>query len=195
MSERHEIRIVGSGGQGVVLAGVILAEAAGEYAGKHVVQTQSYGSRARGGSVTAEIVVSNKPIDYPLALCPDILVILDKTYGEEYRGKIQENGWTIIDGDEEDESNGEREVFAPIIRIAGKATGRRGSANMVAIGVISKFSRVFSEEGLREIIEKRVPPKTLEANLRAFEKGIKLGASLKRKSKKASSQAEIEEEI
>ncbi|MFH1539279.1 MAG: 2-oxoacid:acceptor oxidoreductase family protein, partial [bacterium] len=96
MRDRHEVRIVGSGGQGVVLAGTILAEAAGEYGGRHVAQTQSYGSRARGGAVTAEIVVSNNQIDYPLALCPDILVILDKTHGEEYRGKVAADGWTII---------------------------------------------------------------------------------------------------
>ena len=118
MSERHEVRIVGSGGQGVVLAGVILAEAAGAYGGKHVVQTQSYGARARDGSVTAEVIVSNSQIDFPLALCPDILVILDRAYGGEYRGKLREDGWTIIDGGGEEETDSEREVYAEIVKTA-----------------------------------------------------------------------------
>ncbi|MEK7871409.1 MAG: 2-oxoacid:acceptor oxidoreductase family protein, partial [Nitrospirota bacterium] len=65
MAFRYEIRLSGSGGQGLILAGIILAEAAGIYDKKYVVQTQSYGPEARGGVSKSEIVISDEEIDYP----------------------------------------------------------------------------------------------------------------------------------
>ncbi len=85
MQNRYEIRLAGSGGQGLILAGVILAEAAGLYDGKFVCQTQSYGPAARGGASMAEVVISDSEIDYPKAVHPDVLLAMNQksldTYG------------------------------------------------------------------------------------------------------------------
>ena len=76
--KRYEIRLAGSGGQGLILAGVILAEAAGIYDGKFVCQTQSYGPEARGGASKAEVVISDEEIDYPKAIRPDVLLAMNQ---------------------------------------------------------------------------------------------------------------------
>lgn len=73
---RIEIRLAGSGGQGLITAGVILAEAAGIHEGKYVAQTQSYGPEARGGASRAEVIVSDEPIHYPRAQKLDILLAM-----------------------------------------------------------------------------------------------------------------------
>ncbi len=74
--ERYEIRLSGSGGQGLITAAVVFAEAVGVYDGKYVCQTQSYGPEARGGKSKAEVVISSMPIDYPKALELDLLLAM-----------------------------------------------------------------------------------------------------------------------
>lgn len=175
------MRLVGSGGQGVVLGALILAEGAAA-GGRHIAQTQSYGAQARGGAVSADIVIGAEKIDYPLAIAPDLLIILEREFGAAEMDNVSEDGWIIIDGAENGENS--RALAAPIVKTAAETAGREGSANMVAVGVAAGFTRVFDEEALREIISRRVPQKTVEANLRAFDAGLKLGASLKRKTKK-----------
>ena len=84
MGKRIEFRFSGSGGQGIISAGIILAAAA-VHDGKYAIQSQSYGPEARGGSSKAEVVISEEPIDYPKATTPDYLLCLTddafKTYG------------------------------------------------------------------------------------------------------------------
>ena len=83
MLDRYEIRLSGSGGQGLVLAGIILAEAAGIYEGKNVVQTVSYGPAARGGTSRADVVISDEEIDYPKAMGLDILLAMNQMACDE----------------------------------------------------------------------------------------------------------------
>lgn len=82
--ERYEIRLSGSGGQGLIIAGIILAEAAGIYDGKFVCQTQSYGPEARGGASKAEVVISDEEIDYPKAIKPDLLLAMNQKSCDVY---------------------------------------------------------------------------------------------------------------
>ena len=79
MAERYEICLSGSGGQGLILAGIILAEAAGVHEGKHVAQSQSYGPEARGGASKAEVVISDEEIDYPMATRLDLLLAMNRS--------------------------------------------------------------------------------------------------------------------
>ena len=87
---KKEIRIVGFGGQGIILAGVILGEAATR-AGHKAVQTQSYGPESRGGAARSEVVISSEPIDYPRVNEADVVVALSQEGYEKY-GKDLENG-------------------------------------------------------------------------------------------------------
>ncbi len=84
MSDRYEIRLAGEGGQGMILAGLILAEAAAIYAGKNAVQTQSYGPEARGGASKAEVVISDGEIDYPKVMDADVLLAMGQEACDKY---------------------------------------------------------------------------------------------------------------
>src|SRR4030065_737676 len=95
--ERTEIRLAGEGGQGLILAGVILAEAAAIYDGKQVIQTQSYGPEARGGASKAEVVIGDGEIDYPEVIHADVLVALSQEACDRYAANVKKNGLLIVD--------------------------------------------------------------------------------------------------
>src|SRR4030066_2016765 len=97
MSTRFEIRLAGSGGQGLILAGIILAEAAGIYDGKFVCQTQSYGPAARGGASKAEVVISDGEIDYPKAIQPDVLLAMNQKSLDAFSSDLKPGGLLLVD--------------------------------------------------------------------------------------------------
>src|SRR5512142_1072470 len=97
MAERYEIRLSGTGGQGLIIAGIILAEAAGIYDGKYVCQTQSYGPEARGGASKAEVVISDEEIDYPMAIKPDVLLAMSQKACDSYLFDLKPGGTLIVD--------------------------------------------------------------------------------------------------
>ncbi|MEA3375983.1 MAG: 2-oxoacid:acceptor oxidoreductase family protein, partial [Chloroflexota bacterium] len=83
MARRYEVRLAGTGGQGTILAGIILAEAAIRE-GKNVVQTQSYGPEARGGASRSEIVISEGEIDHPKVLEPNVTLCMSQEACDRY---------------------------------------------------------------------------------------------------------------
>ncbi|MFL7791064.1 MAG: 2-oxoacid:acceptor oxidoreductase family protein, partial [Anaerolineae bacterium] len=91
MSKRHEIRLAGTGGQGIILAGVLLAEAAVRD-GMNVVQTQSYGPEARGGASRSEVIISDEEIDYPKVIEADMMLCLSQEACDRYSGRLRKNG-------------------------------------------------------------------------------------------------------
>src|SRR3990170_2491678 len=94
---REEIRLAGFGGQGVVLAGYILGKAIAIYDGKNAIFTQSYGPEARGGACSAELVISDEEIDYPLISRPQVLVLLSQEAFQKYGPLVNEGGIVVID--------------------------------------------------------------------------------------------------
>ena len=94
---KTEIRLAGTGGQGVILASVILAEAAGVHEGRHVVQTQSYGPEARGGASRADVIIADEPILYPKSRRLDVLVCLSQQAADKYFEDLKVHGMAIID--------------------------------------------------------------------------------------------------
>jgi len=97
MGYRYEIRLSGSGGQGLILMGIILAEAIGIYDGKYVAQTQSYGPEARGGSSKSEVIVSDEEIDYPKAMSVDLLLAMNQKSCDEFYPDLKPEGLLIVD--------------------------------------------------------------------------------------------------
>ena len=98
-SSRIEVRLAGSGGQGLILAGLVLAEAAGVFDGREVAMVQSYGPEARGGASKAEVIVSDVPIDYPLCTQVDVLVSLNQEASDTYCWDLKPGAWVLIDKD------------------------------------------------------------------------------------------------
>lgn len=180
MMERYEIRLSGSGGQGLILAGKILAEAAAIYEGRNAVQTQSYGPEARGGASKAEVVISDGEIDYPKAIDLDLLLSLTQESCTKYSDDLKEGSVLIVDsGLVKELPAGDYKVFkAPITDIAINKVGKAVVTNIVALGILTRISGIVSEESMKKAILARVPKGTEELNMKAFDEGFKKGDEL-----------------
>jgi len=178
--DRYDVRLSGSGGQGLILAGKILAEAAAIYDERNAVQTQSYGPEARGGLSKAEVVIKDGEIDYPKAMDLDLLLSLTQESSSKYSCDLKDGGIMIVDSDlVKDPPEGNFRLYStPITAIAAKKIGKVVVTNIVALGIISKISGVVTEESMRKAILARVPRGTEEINMRAFDEGWKAGEEL-----------------
>ncbi len=178
--DRYEVRLSGAGGQGLILAGKILAEAVVLHEGRNAVQTQSYGPEARGGASKAEVVISDSDIDYPKAVELDILLSLTQEACDKYSVDLKEGSILIVDsGAVKKLPEGDYKVYqAPISDLALKKIGKTVVTNIVALGILVKVSGVAKEDSVIEAILSRVPPGTEELNKKAFAEGVKAGAGL-----------------
>lgn len=170
MTNRYEVRLAGTGGQGVILAGILLAEAAIND-GKTVTQTQSYGPEARGGASRSEVVISDDEIRYPKVLQPDILLCMSQEACDRYGQQIVRGGLLILDEDHVTRAPTVRAVHAPLTALAVEATGREVAANVVGLGVLAGLTEIVSRPALERAIRARVPEGTTEANLKALDAG------------------------
>ncbi len=169
-----QIRLSGSGGQGMLLAGIILAEA-GIMSGKNAVQSQSYGPEARGGASKSEVIISDLSIDYPKVTKPDIMLALTQEAYSKYAGDMSDDGILVIDESIQLSGQDKCKVYSiPIIVSARDVLGRAIVANMVALGAIVKASEVISFESLESAVLKRVPRGTEELNRKAIQTGYEL---------------------
>lgn len=170
--ERYEIRFSGSGGQGLITAAVVFAEAVGVYDGKYVCQTQSYGPEARGGKSKAEVVISSKPIDYPKALELDLLLAMNQASCDAYFYDLKQNGILVVDGGLVEQHPTSRIIAIPFTRIAKEEVGRELVANMVALGAIGFLSGQVDLRSLKKALLARVPKGTEKMNSLALQRGI-----------------------
>jgi len=159
-----KIRIVGTGGQGVVLASVILAKAA-VYEGKYAVQTQLFGAAARGGTTKADVVIDKEPILDVFFEDPDVILALHWEAWRAYECK----GCMVI----ADSSLGiPRAVERPFFEVA-RELGSPLYGNIVALGFLAKLG-IVSIESLSKSVWDLTPEKLRERNLRALERGYEL---------------------
>jgi 2-oxoglutarate ferredoxin oxidoreductase subunit gamma len=172
MSYRYDIRLSGSGGQGLILMGIILAEAIGIYDGKYVAQTQSYGPEARGGSSKAEVVVSDQEIDYPEALKLDLLLAMNQKSCDDYYMDLKPKGILIVDSTFVNQVPIPRAYQIPFTRIAREKFKREMVANIIALGAISKLTSIVSARAIEAAVLARVPKGTEKLNRDALRAGI-----------------------
>lgn len=173
---RYEIRLGGSGGQGLVLAGVILGEASAIYEGRNAVQSQSYGPEARGGMSKSDVIISDEEIDYPKACKVNLLLALTQKSFIGYAKDVVPGGTILYDSDRVKEIVGGdyRLIGLPIIAEAVKETGKAMVANIVSLGAIVEFTGVVSKEALEKAVAARAPKGTEEMNLKALRAGYAL---------------------
>ena len=170
--DRFEIRLSGSGGQGIILASIILAEAAGIFEGYHVSQTQSYGPEARGGKCKAEVVISSKQIDYPKAIQLDMMLAMNQVSCDAYCYDFKPNGLLLVDSGLVEQVPTSRVVELPFTKIARKVAGKDLVANIVALGVLGYLCPILSINSLEAAMAARVPKGTEELNNKALQAGI-----------------------
>ena len=175
MSNRYEMRFAGSGGQGVILASVILAEAA-VIAGLNTVQSQAYGPEARGGVSKAETVVSKEQIWYSKVTRPNFLLALTQASLNAYSGTLAEGAAVMMDESLSRPENlpEERVIAVPILRTAKEKVGKAFTANIVAVGAINAALQLFTDEELMEAVKRHIPAGTEEINKKALEAGREL---------------------
>ncbi|BCA80255.1 2-oxoacid:acceptor oxidoreductase family protein [Desulfuromonas sp. AOP6] len=173
MSERFEIRFSGAGGQGLITAGIILAEAASIIEGKHAVQSQSYGPEARGGASKSEVIISDGPIDYPKATIVDACLAMTQESADKYANGIKPGGVLLLDSDfVKNEPQGDFKIYKfPITRTAKEDLGREIVANVVALGAMIALTGAVSREAGEKAVLARVPEAFLDLNKKAYALG------------------------
>ncbi len=172
---RVAIQFCGFGGQGVVLASIIFGTAAAIGAGLNAVQTQSYGSEARGGECQAELILDSEPIDSPLADQVDILVAMSQMALNRYLPRLKPSGMLVLGPDMVTRCNrSDVQVFqVPAVRVAGEL-GATIAANIVMLGFLQGVTGLVSSAALIAAMRDNVPPRYLDLNLRAAERGMAL---------------------
>jgi 2-oxoglutarate ferredoxin oxidoreductase subunit gamma len=173
---RREIRIAGFGGQGVVLSGEIVGKAASIFEKGFATLTQSYGPEARGGSCTAEVVVSREPIDYPRVSSPEVVVILAQEAYGNYGRNAPKGTLVIVDPDlvKTDPAIQPVPLSCPATRMA-REMNRPVVANIIMLGFLAAVSDLVSHDALRQAVLDSVPQGTEDLNLSAFDKGYAYG--------------------
>lgn len=171
--DRFEIRLCGSGGQGIILASIVLAEAAGIIEGYNVSQTQSYGPEARGGRCKAEVVISSRQIDYPKAVQLDMILAMNQTSCDAYCYDFKPNGLLLVDSGLVEQPPTSRVVPLPFTKIARDVADTNLVANIVALGALGHFCPLLSRQSLETALFARIPPKTKKINSKALQAGIK----------------------
>ncbi|MDF1614903.1 2-oxoacid:acceptor oxidoreductase family protein [Desulfurivibrio dismutans] len=177
--ERYEIRLGGSGGQGIILAAVILAEAAGLHGDNHVCQTQSYGPEARGGKSKAEVVISSREIDYPKVIRMDLFLAMNQASLDAYFYDFKPNGLLVVDATFVKQTPTSRAIAIPFTRIAREQFEQEMVANVVALGALAHLCPRVEEAHLLEAVLARVPPHTQTLNREAFAAGLAAAQKIK----------------
>jgi len=173
---KAELRLTGSGGQGVILATVILAEAA-FLDKKHVVQSQSYGPEARGGMCKAEVIVDEKPITYTKVQKPNFLLALTQQSLDKFSASLSDDAIVMVDSSldvPESLKRSHRVYEVPILDTAVNKVGRSITANIVAIGAINEVLHLASPQALMKGVGMHIPKGSEELNMRALEEGMNL---------------------
>ncbi|MDW5299864.1 MAG: 2-oxoacid:acceptor oxidoreductase family protein [Sedimentibacter sp.] len=176
MFNKIEIRLSGSGGQGVILAAIILADAAIEQ-GINAIQTQSYGPEARGGSSNAEVIISKHEIKFPKVTNANILLALTQNSYDKYIATLSKNGILVVDESVNVITDAPYTIYKlPILDTAQNKIGTHMVSNIVSVGVLYALigEDVISKDVMLKSIIDRVPPVTVDKNISAFEEGIKL---------------------
>lgn len=176
---KFEIRLSGEGGQGVIMGGAILAEAAILYEGRFAVQSPTYGSRVRGGPTKVDVIVADEEIIYPRATAIQAYLSLAQMSYDKYSTNLAADALILVDADlvpNVDEGNGRRLCRYPFVAEARNQMGNVVLSNIIALSTLVQMTGVVSHEALWQAIQGRVPAKYLDLNKQAMERGFAIAA-------------------
>jgi len=175
-----EVRISGYGGQGVILAAAVVGKAAAIFQGGYAAMTQSFGPEARGGSSSAQVILSTEPILYPYITQPDVLVAMSQEAYTKFSPEVKPGGIVIIERElvhVDKIAPGDRIYAVPATRLA-EELGRKVVLNIVMVGFFGAVTNLLDPDALRQAVEDSVPPAMRKLNLQAYDKGFEYGATL-----------------
>ena len=175
-----EVRIAGFGGQGVILAASVIGKAAAIFQGAFGTMTQSFGPEARGGSSSAQVILSTEPILYPYVTQPDVLVVMSQEACTRFVPQLRPGGILITERDMvhvDKVPPGVRAFGVPATRLA-EDLGRKVVLNIVMVGFFGAVTGLLEQDALRKAVADSVPPGLQKLNLEAFDKGFAYGSQL-----------------
>jgi 2-oxoglutarate ferredoxin oxidoreductase subunit gamma len=175
-----EIRIGGFGGQGVILAASVIGKAKAIFQGGYATMTQSFGPEARGGSSSAQVILSSEPILYPYVTQPDILVVMSQEAYTRFSPQLKPGGILITEQElvrVDRFPAGVRAFGVPATRLA-EELGRKVVLNIVMVGFFGAVTGLLEADALRQAVADSVPPAMQKLNLAAFDKGFAYGSQL-----------------
>lgn len=176
------IRFSGSGGQGLITAGIVFSAAAVS-AGYHVAQTQNYGPEARGGASRTDVIISDEDIYYPKPASLDILIALTQESVDKYYVNLKEHGVMIVDGTLVGSLPCSDAIVIPFTRLAREKIGNVLTANIISLGTMVAFLDGLKTEYLENAIAKRFSKSFVDTNIKAFQLGFKEGKEALKKHK------------
>ena len=179
LPKRYEIRLSGLGGQGLILAGRLLAEAAALYDGRFATQTQSYGPESRGGDSRSDVVISDEEIDYPHIVRADLLLAMSQMACDRNFYSLKREGILVVDADMVPHVPTNQAYVVPITRLAQQEVGKAVVANVLALGVIVALSGVVSRRAVLAAVLAGTPKGTETLNRKALEVGFRVGEELR----------------
>ncbi len=178
-----EIRVAGFGGQGVILAAIVVGKAKAIFQGGYATMTQAFGPEARGGSSSAQCILSDDPILYPYITQPDVLVVMSQEAYGRFAPELKHGGILIVEQDLVHLGElpaGTRVYSVPATRLA-EELGRKVVLNIVMVGFLGAVTGLVDADALRKAVKDSVPPALEKLNLEAFDKGFAYGEELMRK--------------
>jgi len=180
MTERYRFLFSGSGGQGVISMGILLAEAAVLHDGLIAVQAQSYGPEARGGATRCDVIVANGPIHFPKVLQPNILIALTQEACTKYLALLRPGGLFISDTRfvTTDKRIDARHKALPMYETLMERVGKPQAFNICVLGAVNRFTKLVRMSSLEKVLETRFAPAFHEANRTALHLGDELAAPL-----------------
>lgn len=176
----REIKIGGLGGQGVIMAGMILGKAASLHDEKFATLIQAFGPEARGAACSAQLIIDEEPVLYPYVLSPEFLVTLSQDAYRQFSPELCEGGVLLYDEDMVvlgELPTSVRTYGVPATRLA-ESLGRKQVLNLIVVGFFTAVTGLVTEDAARAAIRETVPPSTTALNLRAFELGLAHGHAL-----------------
>ncbi len=172
-----ELRVAGFGGQGVILAAMIIGKAASIFEDGYATLTQSFGPEARGSSCSAQVVLSKEPVLYPYITQPHILIAMSQDAYTKFAPELRAGGILLVEEDLvrlRHLPSGVRACGIPATRLA-EEIGRRLFLNVVMVGFFGAVTKLIDREALRRAVADSVPPGTEDVNLQAFDRGFEYG--------------------
>ncbi len=189
MAFHYELRFAGIGGQGNMLAGTIIAEAAIYFEGKYATQVPTYTSQVRGGPTKSDVIISDEPIYFAEATHINFFLALDQRTYNMYKGDTVDGAIVLVDSGlvtvpEEDRKKWDVYEY-PIVRTAKYEVGNVITANILSVGMTGELTQIMKLESIFEAVKRRVPPAFLEINEKAFKMGVEIAKKLKAEKGKA----------
>ncbi len=172
----------GSGGQGVITAAIILAEAAVIYEGMNATQSQSYGAAARGGATRSDVIISEEEINFPVVDQANILVCLTQEAYTSYAPIIRPGGTLLTDSRFVTTTRkvDARQIELPMYAGVMEKIGKPIVFNICVLGALIGIADLVQAESVMDVIAERVPKDFIDMNNRALDLGLIMGRNYQR---------------